>query len=129
MEFLQQILLIFLTAGCGYGFNVLKENRSMKIRLKEKDAQIKEEREKMEQEIEEKQNAMIKLLCDAELTIIRIQLIHAHEKYMLKGWMPIYAKENLREMYRVYHELGGNGLMTKFYEEMINLPEFKKVEG
>jgi Zn/Cd-binding protein ZinT len=36
--------------------------------------------------------------------------------------MPLYARENVLEMYNAYHALGGNGAITKLMEEMENLP-------
>ena len=39
-----------------------------------------------------------------------------------------YAYENFMEMYEAYHELGGNGMITKMYEEIQEL-HLKKKEG
>ena len=34
---------------------------------------------------------------------------------------PSYALENFIEMYEAYHDLGGNGMVTKMYEEVLEL--------
>lgn len=55
------------------------------------------------------------------MLLLRVQLIEYHDKYMAKGGIPSYAYQNFDEMYRAYHELGGNGMITKMYEEIQDL--------
>ena len=52
------------------------------------------------------------------MLLLRVQLIEYHDKYMKLGEIPSYAYENFVEMYNAYHELGGNGMATKMYEEI-----------
>lgn len=59
------------------------------------------------------------------MMLLRVQLIDYHDKYMKKGEIPSYAYENFCEMYEAYHALGGNGMITKMYEEIQEL-HFKK---
>ena len=40
---------------------------------------------------------------------------------MAKGKIPSYAYQNFVEMYQAYHELGGNGMITKMYKEIQDL--------
>ncbi len=54
--------------------------------------------------------------------LLRGKLIDYYEKYSEKGVCPIYAKESVRRSYEAYHELGGNGVITKLYEELMALP-------
>lgn len=56
------------------------------------------------------------------MLLLRVQLIEYHEKYMKAGEIPSYAYENFCEMYEAYHELGGNGMVTKMYDEIKCLP-------
>ena len=56
--------------------------------------------------------------------LLRNQIIHNYEKYTDKEWMPLYARENVVEMYNSYHALGGNGAMTDLVEELRGLPSF-----
>lgn len=113
---LQQAIIVILTALCGYlssyALNRQKETQAVKKRLQEKDI-----------ELNKKQDDKIELLMDASKTTLRIQMIEYHDKYMQKGSMPLYAKDNLIEMYSTYHAMGGNGAMTKFYNDLIALPE------
>lgn len=58
--------------------------------------------------------------------LLRNQLIEYHDKYTEKGYCPIYAKENARRSYDAYHELGGNGVITKLFNDIMQLPEEPK---
>lgn len=52
------------------------------------------------------------------MLLLRVQLIEYHDKYMKLGEIPSYAFDNFVEMYNAYHALGGNGMVTKMYEEI-----------
>lgn len=60
------------------------------------------------------------------MLLLRVQLIEYHDKYMALGSIPSYAFENFCEMYEAYHELGGNGMITKMKEEIDELHLKKK---
>ena len=49
--------------------------------------------------------------------------IEYHDKYTERGFCPIYAKEADRRSYEAYHALGGNGVITKLYNDIMALPE------
>ena len=55
------------------------------------------------------------------MLLLMVQLIEYHDKYMTLGEIPSYAFENFCEMYEAYHELGGNGMITKMNEEIHHL--------
>ena len=55
------------------------------------------------------------------MLLLRVQLIEYHDKYTILGSIPSYAYENFCEMYEAYHELGGNGMITKMKEEIDEL--------
>lgn len=55
------------------------------------------------------------------MLLLRVQLIEYHAKYMQLGEIPSYAYENFCEMYEAYHELGGNGMVTKMKQEIDEL--------
>lgn len=54
--------------------------------------------------------------------LLRAEIIRSHEKYSERGHCPIYAKEALRREYVAYHELGGNDVATRIYDEVMKLP-------
>ena len=60
------------------------------------------------------ENGMLALLRDAIIT--------SHDKYTKKQFCPIYAKDALEKEYIAYHDLGGNGTITKIYNETMALP-------
>ena len=62
------------------------------------------------------------------MLLLRVQLIEYHDKYMEQGNIPSYAYDNFIELYEAYHELGGNGMVTKMYEEIRELHLKKKGE-
>ena len=55
------------------------------------------------------------------MLLLRVQLIEYHTKYMRLGEIPSYAYQNFEEMYEAYHDLNGNGLVKKMYEEIKEL--------
>lgn len=55
------------------------------------------------------------------MLLLRVQLIEYHDKYVTMGEIPSYAYNNFVEMYDAYHALGGNGMVTKMYEEIQEL--------
>lgn len=57
--------------------------------------------------------------------LLRDRMLHCYNKYIDAGFAPFYAKENYENMYRQYHELGGNGVMTHLHEEFMALPTEK----
>ena len=60
------------------------------------------------------------------MLLLRVQLIEYHDKYMKLGTIPSYAYENFCEMYKAYHRLGGNGMITKMMHEIEELHLKKK---
>ena len=55
------------------------------------------------------------------MMLLRVQLIEYHDKYVEMKEIPSYAYENYVEMYQAYHDLGGNGMVTKMYNEIQEL--------
>lgn len=64
----------------------------------------------------------VRSIKDGVLSLLRAELIRSHDKYCKKNYCPLYAKEALEKAYNAYHNLGGNGAMTRIYEEIIELP-------
>lgn len=60
--------------------------------------------------------------------LLRDRLYWNHDHYMQKGEYPIYARENVEEMYRWYHALGGNGTVTNLVRELDALPTKKAAQ-
>lgn len=54
--------------------------------------------------------------------LLRAEIIRNHDKYIDKGYCPIYAKEALKRAYAAYHNLSGNDVATGLYNEVMALP-------
>ena len=54
--------------------------------------------------------------------LLRAEIIRNHDKYIDKGYCPIYAKEALKRAYAAYHVLHGNDIATGLYNEVMALP-------
>ena len=67
-----------------------------------------------------KENTAIK---EGMLSLLRAEIIRQHDKYTQRQYCPIYAKDALTKAYAAYHSLGGNGTITKIYNETMQLPE------
>ena len=61
-------------------------------------------------------------LEDGVQCLLRAEIIRSHDKYLDKGYCPIYAKEALKRAYAAYHELHGNDVATQLYHETMALP-------
>lgn len=55
------------------------------------------------------------------MLLLRVKIIEYHDKYVKEGKIPSYAYENFDEMHQAYHALGGNGMISKMYEEVKEL--------
>lgn len=64
-----------------------------------------------------------KAVQDGLQCLLRAEIIRQHEKYTERNYCPIYAKDALRRAYEAYHSLGGNGVVTDLYNDIIDLPE------
>ncbi len=65
-------------------------------------------------------------LMEGVKNLLKGKLIDYYEKYTEKGVCPIYVKEAARKSYEAYHALGGNGVITKIFEELMELPGDKE---
>lgn len=61
--------------------------------------------------------------------LLRAEIIRNHDKYIDKGYCPIYAKEALKRAYAAYHVLHGNDVATGLYNEVMALPTDPPHEG
>lgn len=58
----------------------------------------------------------------ALVCLLRSSMLREYDDYTSKKYCTVNEKENLSEQYETYHGLGGNGMMTALYEEMMKLP-------
>lgn len=58
--------------------------------------------------------------------LLRDRIIQAHNHYVDKGYIPVYGMDNVMKLYGAYHELGGNGSVTKLVDTLKELPTEKR---
>lgn len=63
-----------------------------------------------------------KLIEEGLQAILRDRILQACDRCLDKGYLPIYARENIEHMYKAYHGLGGNGTVTKLIDRIYQLP-------
>ena len=82
---------------------------------------------KRQKDVEEmRQNDRSKQIESGLQSLLRAEIIRSHEKYMDKGYCPVYAREALNRIYESYHALGGNGTMTELYKQVMALQTDKE---
>lgn len=86
--------------------------------------QLIDDNRKLKDEQQRKTQAM----QDGMMLLLKIQLIEYHDKYMDEDNLPTYVYDNFDEMYTVYQELGGNG-MVKHMKEAIDKKRIVNSKG
>lgn len=75
--------------------------------------------------LKQRMNQYLERIDDVEVglqSLLRLEIIRSHEKYMDRKFCPLYAKESLTRAYKSYHKLGGNDVATDLYNELMDLP-------
>lgn len=74
----------------------------------------------------EKETTAVKLGVQA---MLRNLMIIAYNKYIARGYAPIYEKENFENMWNQYEALGANGVMSDIHDKFMTLPTQAEKEG
>lgn len=78
--------------------------------------------EKEQREKDQKERERINDIESGVKCLLRDRIIERYNHYMEQESIPIYGMENVSDMYEAYHDLGGNGTITKLVEELEKLP-------
>lgn len=54
--------------------------------------------------------------------LLRAQMINDYNKWVEKGYAPIYARQNFENCWKNYHALGANGVMDDLHNKFLELP-------
>ena len=54
--------------------------------------------------------------------LLRDRVVTAYYHYSDRGWITLHGLEAAEKMYTEYHNLGGNGTVTKLMEDLRELP-------
>ena len=74
---------------------------------------------RVEKEKAEKENELFKSALRA---LLRSELMRTHHQAVRDGHASTLDKEVMERTYQSYHSLGGNGIATNLYNEMMALP-------
>ena len=74
---------------------------------------------RVEKENDEKENELVRSALRA---LLRSELMRTHHQAMRVGHASTLDKEVMERTYQSYHRLGGNGIATNLYDEMMALP-------
>ncbi len=73
-------------------------------------------------EEQERQRREMEALKNGVEALLRNAIIDSYNHYEEKEYIPIYGMENILNMYKPYHDLGGNGTVTNLIEILKELP-------
>lgn len=54
--------------------------------------------------------------------LLRAQMVSDYNKWIAKGYAPIYARDNFENCWEQYEALGENGVMTDIHNKFMALP-------
>ena len=74
---------------------------------------------RVEKEKAEKENELVRSALRA---LLRSELMRTHHQAVRVGHASTVDKEVMERTYQSYHRLGGNGIATNLYDEMMALP-------
>lgn len=80
------------------------------------------ERKAESQKLEDKRQKEYEALKNGIQSMLRDKLIQSALSYENQGWVDTNAIDSLGRMYSAYLALGGNGIVTKLFNEMQELP-------
>lgn len=92
------------------------QNRDHKRELEEL------ERKAESQRLEDKRQKEYEALKNGVQSMLRDRLIQSALSYEKQGWVDTNVLENVGLMYSAYSALGGNGIVTKLFNEVQELP-------
>ena len=82
-------------------------------------------RDKKKEQKEKEQKAIsddIVLLKEGQQASLQMMLYIYGDKYLQRGYITLLEKTCYEKMYKSYHQLGQNGVMTDMYERVMALP-------
>lgn len=95
------------------------------LKMQRDDKDKHEYREKKEQE-EKAKEALIKAQeqqkNESLLALMRIELMANYKRVLEKGYYTIEEREVYHPLFEAYHNLGGDGIIDKTRDEIIDLP-------
>lgn len=91
----------------------------------------RDERLKAEQDKEELNTRINKKDADTQdavKALLRDRIIDKYHGFMEDGYVDVYNREGIDRMYVEYKNLGGNSVVDKLIEDLVNLPVISEEE-
>ena len=79
---------------------------------------------KLKQKLEEEN----KNFKEMQMYTTQLMIIRECNHYIEKTFAPYYAVNSIKNIYRKYHDLGGNGGIEELYNEFLKLPHVAPVK-
>lgn len=61
-------------------------------------------------------------IAEGVQSLLRESIVSNYNRYLDKGFCPIYAKESVKRVYKAYADLGGNDVATELYNKLLKMP-------
>ena len=61
-------------------------------------------------------------IAEGVQALLRENIVSNYNRYLEKGYCPIYAKESIKKVYKAYADLGGNDVATGLYKDLLDMP-------
>lgn len=68
-------------------------------------------------------------IAEGVQSLLRESIVGNYNRYVDRGYCPIYAKESIKKVYHAYHDLGGNDVATELYKKLLAMPSEAKDEA
>ena len=65
-------------------------------------------------------------LCIGVQALLRDRIIQSYNEYSEKGYCPIYAKDNIKRLYKPYSELGVDDVIKELVTKLLQMPTEKR---
>lgn len=66
-------------------------------------------------------------IAEGVQSLLRESIVTNYNRYLERGYCPIYAKESVKRAYKAYHDgLGGNDVASELYRKLLEMPESPK---
>lgn len=62
-----------------------------------------------------------KAVCEGVRAVLSSEIIDKYNRYRERECCPIYAKTNIKNLHKPYKNLGGNGVIDKLVDELLEM--------
>ena len=67
-------------------------------------------------------------IAEGVQSLLRESIVSNYNRYLDRGYCPIYAKDSMKRVYAAYHKLGGNDVATGLYNDILSMPTERKAQ-